>query len=252
MEVLPQSVGDEKMHGEVDCDAATVVDTNANDAEPFQHSVDSDPALALAGTDDVIRRFNRDTKRLAALVVSAMVSAALFMLAVLVQDRHPKAVDLTEGAVPAGGDLLLHANSTTLFKAGGLKGKKTNGEVTSGQASSVDHAAAEISPKENPSSQTAAEASTPTSVLVLTPEINHINAPETVSSRDSVRVTRPKTRSLGYTSSVVLGTVDVKKRLIALWHQSLARSEKSRTWAAYSNLNRVVRKKAAYTAETSH
>jgi hypothetical protein len=37
--------------------------------------------------------------------------------------------------------------------------------------------------------------------------------------------------------------------LIELWHQSLARSKKSRDWTAFSNLNRGVSKKAAYTAE---
>jgi hypothetical protein len=35
--------------------------------------------------------------------------------------------------------------------------------------------------------------------------------------------------------------------LIELWHQSLAKSEKSRSW--FSNLNGEPRKKAAYTAE---
>jgi hypothetical protein len=44
----------------------------------------------------------------------------------------------------------------------------------------------------------------------------------------------------------------VKMRLIALWHQSLARTEKSRSWTTFSNLNRGTRKKAAYTAEMNH
>jgi hypothetical protein len=47
-----------------------------------------------------------------------------------------------------------------------------------------------------------------------------------------------------------LGVADVKKRLIELWHQSLAITEKSRSWTAFSNLNRGVSKKAAYTAAT--
>jgi hypothetical protein len=214
-------------------------------------------SVALPDTNDIIRRFNRDTEWLATLVVGAVVSAAL-MFAVLVQDRHPKAVDLTEEAVQAGGDLLLNANSATLFKDVGLKGKKSTGEITSGQASSVDHAFTEISPKENPSSQMEAAASTPTPVPAFTPEINHINAQANASSwspahwQDSARVIRLKIRNVRYRSSVVLRSVDVKMRLIALWHQSLARSEKSRSWTAFSNLNRGVRKKAAYTAETKH
>jgi hypothetical protein len=43
--------------------------------------------------------------------------------------------------------------------------------------------------------------------------------------------------------------VDVKMRLIALWHQSLQR-EKSRGWTAFSNSNKWERRKVGYTAET--
>ena len=214
-------------------------------------------SLALPDTNDVIRRFNRDTARLATLVVGALVFAAL-MLAFLVQERHPKTVDLTEKAAQAGRDLLLNANSATLFKDVGLKGKKSTSEITSGQASSVDHAFTEISPKENPSSQMEAAASTPNPLLALTPEINHINAQANASSwspahwQDSARVIGLKIRNASSKSSVRPRIVDVKRRLIELWHQSLAKSEKSRNWTAFSNLNRGERKKAAYTAETNH
>src|SRR6266436_7822754 len=50
--------------------------------------------------------------------------------------------------------------------------------------------------------------------------------------------------------SVGLGDVDVKKRLIELWHQSLARTEKPRSWAIFSKLDR--RKKAAFTARKAN
>ena len=46
--------------------------------------------------------------------------------------------------------------------------------------------------------------------------------------------------------------IDVKMRLIALWHQSLAQREKSRNWTAFSNSNKGARKKVAYTVETRH
>jgi hypothetical protein len=214
-------------------------------------------SLALPDTNDVIRGFNRDTAWLATSMVGALVFAAL-MLAVLLQDRHPKAVDLTEKAVQAGRDLLLNANSAALFKGVGLKGKNSSSEITSGQTGDVDLAFTEILPKENPSSQMKAAASSPTPVLAFMPEINHINAQANASLlspahwQDSVRVIRLKIHNLRYRSSVVLRSVDVKKRLIELWHQSLARTEKSRSWTAFSNLNRGVRKRAAYTAETKH
>jgi len=45
MEELAQSLGNEKIPGEFDRVGATVVDPNANDVGPFQHLVDSNPAL---------------------------------------------------------------------------------------------------------------------------------------------------------------------------------------------------------------
>ena len=214
-------------------------------------------SVALPDTNDVIRRFNRDTGRLAMGVLGAVVFAAL-ILAVLVQERHPKADDLTKEARQAERDLLLNANPATLFTVVGLNGKSSTDKMTSAQASSVDHAFTEISPKEIPSSQMKAAASTPTPVLAFTPEINRHDVQANTSSwspvhwQDSARVIRPKIRNVRDRSSVVLRSVDVKMRLIALWHQSLARSEKSRSWTASSNLNRGVRKKAAYIAETNH
>jgi hypothetical protein len=226
-------------------------------ALPAPASNTREHSAASSRTNDVIRRFNRDADWLAALVLGAVVSAAL-MLAVLVQDRHPKAVDLTEKAVQAGGDLLLNANSGMVFKDVGLKGKKYTGEITSGQASSADHPLTEISPKENPSSPMEAAASVPTPVLAITSELNHINAQPNRSAsspviwQDSAPVIRPKIHIVRNRSSVAFRYGDVKRRLIELWHQSLAKSEKSRSWTAFSNLNRGVRKKAAYTAEADH
>jgi hypothetical protein len=207
-----------------------------------------------ARTNDVIRRFNRAADWLAALVLGAVVSAAL-MLAVLDQDRHPKAVDLNAKAVQAGGDLLLNANSDTLFKDVGSNGKESTGEITSGKGS-VDHVFTETPLQEIPSSPTEPAASTP--VVALTPEINRNDAqanpdPGPLADRqDSARAIGPKARNPSNRSSVAFRYVDVKKRLLELWHQSLAKSEKSRSWTVFSNLNKGVRKKAAYTAETSH
>ncbi len=189
--------------------------------------------MALPDTNDVIKRFNRDTGRLATGVLGAVVFAAL-LLAILVQERHPKADDLTEEAVQAGGDLLLNAKPATRFTVVGLNEKSSTDKMTSGQASNVDHAFTEISPEEIPSSQMEAAASTPPPVLAFTPEINRHDVQANTSSwspahwQDSARVIRPKIRNVRDRSSVPPRFVDVKMRLIALWHQSLARSEKSR------------------------
>jgi hypothetical protein len=208
--------------------------------------------VALPDTSDVIRRFNSDTKRLAMFVVGAVVSAAL-MLAVVVQDRHPLSVDLKEEAVPARGDLMPSDNSATLFKDAGLNGKKSTGEITTGQARRTEQAFTE-----NPYSQRGAAAFTPVPFLAFPAQTDQINAPANPDSsapahwQDSAQAIRPKIRSVRNRSSTLPRTVDVKMRLIALWHQSLARAEKSRSWTTFSNLNRGTRKKAAYTAEMNH
>ena len=229
-EELAQPVGNAKIRGEFDTDAATAGDQNTNGAGLFQR-LDPAPAreealslltqgiaqllpaletrkhsVALPDTNEVIRRFNRDTEWLATLVVGAVVFAAL-MLAVLVQDRHPRAVDLTKEAVQAVGDLLPNANSA---------------------------------PTKNPSSQMEAAAPTLTPVLAFSPEINRHDVQANAGSwtaahrQDSERVMELKVPRARFRSSVRLRFVDVKMRLIALWHQSLARSEKWRTWTGFS------------------
>jgi hypothetical protein len=170
------------------------------------------------------------------------------VLAVLVQERKPKADDLT----------VADANSSDGFTVTGLNGKSSGDKTTSRQASSVDQASTEISPKEKSSPQMEAAVSTPTTVLGFAPEISHTKAVlntfswKPVVRQGSARVIGHRTRNMKNKSSFGFGTVDVKRRLIELWHQSLARSEKSRSWTAFSNLSRGASKKAAYTAETSH
>ncbi len=197
-------------------------------------------SVALPGTSDVIRRFNRDTARLAMLVVGVVVLAVL-VLAALFQERHRKAADLTEEARQAEGDFWLNANPAARFTVVDLNGKSSTSKVTSTQATSVNRSFTEISPQENPSSQMEAAASTPIPVLAFTPEINRHDVQANAGSwtaahrQDSERVMRLKVPRARFRSSVRLRFVDVKMRLIALWHQSLARCEKSRTWTGFSN-----------------
>jgi len=156
-----------------------------------------------------------------------------------VEERQPK-------ATRAERDLLPKANSATV-ESGGAKSSLSNGKMTTESGSSVDHAFIETPPQEIPSLQMEPAASTPTAVLALTPEMNR-NA----HRQDSGRVRGAKTRNARNRSSAASRNIDVKRRLIELWHQSLAISEKPRSWTAFSHLNRGERKKAAYTAETSN
>ena len=192
----------------------------------------------------MIRRFNRDTVWLATGVLGTVIFAAVM---VAVQECQRKATE-------AERDLLLNANPATVA---GVVANTSNadGKMTPGPGSSVDHAFTETPPQEIPSSQMEPAASTP--VLALIPENRNDaqanpDAGPLADRQDSARAIGPKARNVRNRSSAAFGSVDVKRRLIELWHQSLAKSEESRSWTAFSNLNRRVRKKAAYTAEADH
>ena len=208
-------------------------------------------SMALSRTSDMIRRFNRDTRWVAAAVLGVVIFAAV-VLAVQVQERRHKRHDPTQEARQVESDLSLNPNPATRFTGVALNGNGSVARITSGQTCSPAYPP-EIYPKAIPSGPTEAAASSPAPVLPSTPEINHFNAQtktsfswSPVSGQDSVRVIRPKIRKVRDRSSRYVG---VKRRLIELWHESLAKSEKSRSWTAFSNLDRGTRKKAAYTAK---
>ena len=163
-------------------------------------------------TRDTISRFNRDTVWLATGVLGTVIFAALVLA---VQEHRPNATQVER-------DLLLNANPPTV---------------------------ASVVAKTEPA------ASTP--VLALTPENRNDeqanpDAGPLADRQDYARAIGPKARNASNRSSVASRTVDVKRRLIELWHQSLAKSEKSRSWTAFSNLTSGAKKKAAYTAEKNH
>ena len=164
-------------------------------------------------TRDTISRFNRDTVWLATGVLGTVIFAALVLA---VQEHQPNATQVER-------DLLLNANPATV---------------------------ASVIAKTEPA------ASTP--VLALTPETNRNDAqanPDVgplANRQDSARAIGQKARNASNRSSVASRSVGVKRRLIELWHQSLAKSEKSRSWTAFSNLTGGAKKNAAYTAEKNH
>jgi hypothetical protein len=187
-------------------------------------------------TSDTIIRFNRETLWLAMGLLGTLVFAAL---ALAFQESQRKARQ-------AESDFFPNANLATMGSAI-AKSSNSNGKLTPEPESSVDNGSTETSLREIPSSRMEPAASPPTSVLAAPPAINR-NA----HRQYSPRVREPKTRNLRNRSSGEFGSVDVKRRLIELWHQSLARSTKPRDWTAFSKLNSGVSKKATYTAETNH
>ena len=121
----------------------------------------------------------------------------------------------------------------------------SNGKMTSGSGSSVDHTT-EPPLEKIPSLQTEPAAPTQSFAPAFTPQKNP-DAPQ----QEPTQAPAPKTENVRNRSSVASRYVGVKRRLIELWHQSLAKIE-TRSWTAFSKLNSAVKKKTAYTAKTSH
>jgi hypothetical protein len=173
-------------------------------------------------TGDVIRSFNRDTAWLATGVFGTVVFAALVLV---VEEHQPRARQ-------AERDVLPNANSATIASVA-AKSSNSNGKMTPESGNSVDRTFTETS------------ASIPISSLAFTTQKNR-DAPR----QDSTKAPAPKSRNARNRSSAASRSIDVKRRLIELWHQSLAKTEKSRSWTAFSKLKSGVKKKAAYTAAT--
>jgi hypothetical protein len=182
--------------------------------------------VPLTGISKAIKRFNRNTTWVATGLLAPVIFAAVM---VALQERHAKADDLTKEERQTTGDPLVNANPPAISDIVGSNEKST-GEITSAQVTSVDRG--------------------------LTSEIKHPDTQPNASSwspaqrPDSVEVIRPKIPNVRYRIFVRHRILDVKKRLVALWRQSLAQSEKSRTWTAFSKSNRGERRKVGYTAET--
>ncbi len=202
-------------------------------------------------TSDVIKVFDRDTACLATGVVGAIIFAALVLA---VQEHHPTKVKPTDKVAEAGSDRLLNADA--IPEGSGLT-KSSNDKMASGGGNGVDHAFNKTPLHDDPSSQREPTLTAPTPVLAFAPEINPddtqgiLGSGTPVHRQDPSGVKALKTRNGRRRASVVFGPAHVKRRLIELWHQSLARDEKSRNWTAFSKLNNGLKKKAAYTAGTN-
>jgi hypothetical protein len=169
-------------------------------------------------TGDVIRSFNRDTAWLATGVLGALVVAALTLA---VQEYHPNVTQ-------AGREFLLKANPAA---AATLIAESPN---STGKTYTPLY--------EIPLGQTELAVSTPICAPAPTPQKNR-----DVPRQDSAQAPAPKTRNVRNRSSLESRFIGVKRRLIELWHQSLAKSE-TRSWTAFSKLNSEVKKKTAYSA----
>src|ERR1700730_7399449 len=187
----------------------------------------SEHPVPSTGINKAIKSFNRNTTWVAAGLLGSVVFAALM---VALQERHAQADDITQEARQTTGYLLANANAAAISKAVGSDEKST-GEIAAGQPTSDGR---ELTIERNqPDGQANATSWSPAQRL------------------DSAPVIHTKTPKTRIWSSAHPRYVDVKTRLLALWHQSLRR-EKSRGWTLLLNSNKWQRKNVSYTATTIH
>jgi len=200
--------------------------------------------------NDVLRRFNRDTASLIGWLLGGLIFAAL-AVAVLIPEPHSKMSDVRRRASQAESALSLAPSAAKLVKVVDLNSEISASPVPSGTLAHVDQGSTENSSKES-QAQTKAAGSTPAPILVLpkpSPDIATANVStwRLAQQKECAQAIRGKTTYRRGKSSGALSDVDVKKRLIELWHQNLARTEKekARSWAMFSKSE--TKKKAAFT-----
>ena len=183
--------------------------------------------LAQPGTQDLLRVLNRKTTCVAIGLLGAVFFAALVLP---FQERHSKIDELTKEESKITGDFVPHVNPAAITDVPSSNEKRTH-EIVSEKATSSDSGLTLV-----------------TNELDVKPNANSCRK---ASGKVSARVIHEKYRHVRLRSSVRLGYIDVKPRLIALWHQSLQR-EKSPGWTLSSNSNKWQKKKISYTAAARH
>ena len=202
--------------------------------------------------NDVLRRFNRDTARLVVWLLGGLIFAAL-AFAVLIPDPHQRMTGFQRRTIHAESTPSLAANAAKLVEVVDSNAKRSANQVPLGTLTHIDQESSESSSKESHGQTEAAARSTPAPVLVVpapSPNIATANVSNwpLAQQKESAQAIRGAARYRRGKSSGALRDIDVKKRLIQLWHQSLAQTEKekARSWAMFSKLKR--KKKAAFIA----
>jgi hypothetical protein len=235
--------------------------------------------------NDVLRRFNRDTASLVVCLLGGLLFAA-FAFAVLIPDPGQRMTSLQRRAIQAESTPSPAANAAKVEVVDSDAKRSANQEPL-GMSTHIDQVSTESSSKESHVQTEAAAGSTPAPVLglpgegrsVATTNVSSWSPPQpkqsahattpapvlglpgegpsiataNVSSwsppqpKQSAHATRGKAPYRMGKSSGSLRDIDVKKRLIELWHQSLARTEKekARRWAMFSKLE--TKKEASFT-----
>jgi hypothetical protein len=178
---------------------------DASTTQPPSRPEVLEPAVALNGALKAMARLNRNTTWVAAGLLGSVVFAAVM---VAVRDPHPKSDDTTDVSPQVKSDLLPNSHPSPDFSVASST-EKSAGEITSGQAASVDSGSTSQIKQDRPAVQAIATPWSP--------------APRPHFVRDS----RPKIPNLRHRSSKRPGIVSLKLRKITLWFRSLVRNERS-------------------------
>ena len=197
--------------------------------------------------NDVLRRFNRDTASLVVCLLGGLLLAA-FAFAVLIPDPGQRMTRLQKRANQPESALSPVPSAAELVKVVDSNVKRSANQVPLETLPHVDQGPTESPSKESHAQAEGVAGSTPSPILVLpepSPSIGRANA--STQQKDSAQAFGGKAPYRRSKSSGALRYVDIKKRLIELWHQSLARTEKEkvRSWAMFSKSE--TKKKAAFT-----
>jgi hypothetical protein len=185
----------------------------------------SEDCALNARTNDVLKRFNRETKRLVAGILGLVTFGAL-AFAVLVPERQLKMVDLTEASSPSKPGSLFNAAFPMLFGKEKMNANSIIGGQLPVRERLVNPGWSGLSPAENLEPIKPVAAQTPNPVLVLNSQINQLHEQPNGSKwslepKDSA----PAIRILiSHKRHKPLDRPNVKMRLLTLWHRSLARN----------------------------
>ncbi|MBV8273632.1 MAG: hypothetical protein JO170_00010 [Verrucomicrobia bacterium] len=182
----------------------------------------------------VLRKYDRQTTWVAS---GLMICTILAAVVVAVQIPEKNAADHATDENLISDDATVNSNSTTLSGVRSVNEESARTGMSSGQTISIDRTGTVISLGQNSSPLTQSPVPSQTPVSAPTSETYQ---PETqadaslmssVHGQDTARVIRPTTRNLRDRLHGRL-RLDVKSRLIALWHESLARGQHPRVWVA--------------------
>ena len=184
------------------------------------------------GLINVLRNFNCDTRSVAVGLWGILLLAAWACL-VLMQAHRPPKSGLTETISQAKSDSSPTAEAATFFTKKELNTNGSPSAATSLKSLPADPKPTEPSSKESFGWAEIAGGSTPSPVLVLSPESSPTSAqPNGIESLlpyqpNSVPTTRRKAPSRTHRSARQLGDAEAKRRLLELWHRSLTKADRN-------------------------